>query len=118
MPLGAVNLAGVLTLSLALATMLDRGAAVSPPAPHRLMSLIARSQPVREEGTEPTRADFVDWVTTNIAGCMKGKVAIITGANTGIGFEVSRLLAGPARATTIMACRRMEACSAAADCIR
>ena len=37
----------------------------------------------------------------------KGKVAIITGANTGLGYETALALAGK-EATVILACRNME----------
>jgi len=44
---------------------------------------------------------------------LRGKVALITGANTGLGFETARQLA-LANATVILACRDMGKCSAAA----
>ncbi len=46
------------------------------------------------------------WTTNNIPN-MKGKTVIITGANSGIGYEAARALAAK-DATVIMACRSME----------
>jgi len=45
-----------------------------------------------------------------------GKTAIITGSNSGIGFETAKALAGKG-ATVIMACRDMQKCSWATDAI-
>ncbi len=46
------------------------------------------------------------WTTENIPN-MQGKIVIITGANSGIGYEAARALAAK-RATVIMACRNLE----------
>ncbi len=48
---------------------------------------------------------------------LSGKRVIVTGANTGIGFETARALAG-AGATVVLACRRLETGNAAAQRIR
>lgn len=48
---------------------------------------------------------------------MSGKVILVTGANTGIGFETARQLAKQ-RATVVMACRSTSRCDAAAASIR
>ena len=45
------------------------------------------------------------WVRNNAP--LRGKVFIITGANTGLGYETARALAAR-QATVIMACRSME----------
>lgn len=46
-----------------------------------------------------------------------GRVAIVTGANSGIGWEAARALAGKG-ATVIMACRNIAAANSAADKIK
>jgi len=46
-----------------------------------------------------------------------GRTAVVTGANVGLGLEVSRALAG-AGATVLMACRNMEKAGVAAEGIR
>jgi len=51
------------------------------------------------------------------AGSLEGKTAIVTGANSGIGFETAKALAA-AGATVILACRRPASCAAAAESIR
>ncbi len=43
-----------------------------------------------------------------------GKVAVITGANSGLGFSTAKALAG-AGATTVLACRSQAQCQVAAD---
>ena len=48
---------------------------------------------------------------------LSGKRVIVTGANTGIGFETARALAG-AGATVVLACRSLETGNAAAQRIR
>lgn len=47
----------------------------------------------------------------------RGKTAVVTGANTGLGFQVARLLAGHG-ADVVMACRNETKADAAADRIR
>lgn len=48
---------------------------------------------------------------------LNGKTAIVTGANSGLGFETSKALAG-AGAEVIMACRNQDKAQAAADAIQ
>jgi NAD(P)-dependent dehydrogenase (short-subunit alcohol dehydrogenase family) len=48
---------------------------------------------------------------------LSGKTFIVTGANSGIGFEASRALAAK-RATVVLACRSLEKGKAAVDAIR
>jgi retinol dehydrogenase-12 len=48
---------------------------------------------------------------------LKGKVAVVTGANTGLGFGSAKALAG-AGAHTVLACRSTKKCEAAAKRIR
>lgn len=52
------------------------------------------------------------WVRSDV--CLKGKTAIITGANTGIGFETALDLA-KRQARIIIACRNVEKGQAARD---
>jgi NAD(P)-dependent dehydrogenase (short-subunit alcohol dehydrogenase family) len=56
------------------------------------------------------------WTTKNIPD-QSGKIVIVTGANSGIGYEVSRALAHKG-ATVIMACRSLEKGETAAQQIR
>lgn len=56
------------------------------------------------------------WTTANIPD-QSGKVAIVTGANSGIGYETAKALAAKG-ATVIMACRNLEKAHAAADKIK
>jgi NAD(P)-dependent dehydrogenase (short-subunit alcohol dehydrogenase family) len=56
------------------------------------------------------------WTTHNIPD-QSGKIAIVTGANSGIGYEAARALALRG-ATVIMACRSLEKGKDAADRIR
>lgn len=57
-----------------------------------------------------------DWNTAKL-GDQTGRVAIVTGANSGIGFETARALANKG-ATVIMACRNLGKASPKADEIR
>jgi NAD(P)-dependent dehydrogenase (short-subunit alcohol dehydrogenase family) len=45
---------------------------------------------------------------------LRGKVAVVTGANTGLGFSTAMALAS-AGATTVLACRSQAQCQAAAN---
>lgn len=56
------------------------------------------------------------WTTAKIPD-QSGKVAIVTGANSGIGYETVKALAAKG-ATVIMACRNLEKAHAAADKIK
>ena len=58
----------------------------------------------------------IPWTTEDIPD-QSGKIAIVTGANSGIGFETARLLALHG-AAVIMACRNLEKGQAAVDQIR
>lgn len=55
--------------------------------------------------------------TENSVPDMSGKVVIVTGANSGIGFETARVLAAQG-AEVVMACRNLEKAGAAAEQIR
>jgi len=57
-----------------------------------------------------------DWNAEAI-GDQSGRVAIVTGSNSGIGFETARVLAGRG-ATVVMACRNLEKASPKAGEIR
>ncbi len=57
-----------------------------------------------------------NWIAENIPD-LSGKVAIVTGANSGIGYEMARALARKG-ATTILACRSQEKGEAAVQQIR
>lgn len=56
------------------------------------------------------------WTEDNIPS-MQDKIAIVTGANSGIGYETTRALAQHG-ATVVMACRNMEKAERAAEQIR
>ncbi len=56
------------------------------------------------------------WTAQNIPP-QGGRVAIVTGANSGIGYETAKALAAKG-ATVVMACRNLEKANAAADKIR
>lgn len=55
------------------------------------------------------------WVRNNSS--LKDKIFIITGANTGLGYETTKALI-KRQATVIMACRSEEKCKEAIDLIR
>lgn len=57
-----------------------------------------------------------DW-SAEALGDQSGRVAIVTGSNSGIGFETARVLAGKG-ATLVMACRNLEKANPKADEIR
>ena len=56
------------------------------------------------------------WSTTDIPD-LTGRVAIVTGANAGLGLEITKGLAG-AGATVVMACRNLAKAEAAAELVR
>lgn len=56
------------------------------------------------------------WTTKDIPD-LSGKVAVVTGANAGLGLEVTKGLAG-AGATVVMACRNLDKAEAAAAQVR
>ena len=56
------------------------------------------------------------WTETDIPD-LRGRTAVVTGASTGLGFEVARQLSGHG-ATVIMACRNTARAETAADRIR
>ncbi len=56
------------------------------------------------------------WTTTDIPD-LSGRVAIVTGANAGLGLEITKGLAG-AGATVVMACRNLDKAEAAAAQVR
>jgi len=55
---------------------------------------------------------MADYWTLSKAADQTGRTAIVTGANTGIGYEIALALAGKG-ATTILACRNLEKADAA-----
>jgi len=57
-----------------------------------------------------------DWSAETL-GDQSGRIAIVTGSNSGIGFETTRMLAGKG-ATVVMACRNLEKANPKADEIR
>ncbi len=57
-----------------------------------------------------------DWSEADVPD-VSGKIAIVTGANSGIGYETARVLAQRG-ATVIMACRNLEKANRAAEQIR
>jgi protochlorophyllide reductase len=58
----------------------------------------------------------VSWTTDDMP-VLTGKVAVVTGANSGLGLEISTRLADHG-ATVVMACRNISKAEAAADAIR
>ena len=56
------------------------------------------------------------WTRADIPA-LQGRTAVVTGANSGLGFETSKALAG-AGATVVMACRNPDKADAAADAVR
>ncbi|MGB3052569.1 MAG: SDR family NAD(P)-dependent oxidoreductase [Polyangiales bacterium] len=57
-----------------------------------------------------------DW-SAEALGDQSGRIAIVTGSNSGIGFETARVLAGKG-ATVVMACRNLEKANPKAEEIR
>lgn len=57
------------------------------------------------------------WGWVRNTSSLKGKIFIITGANTGLGFEATKALV-KRQATVIMACRNLDRAKAAAAAIR
>ncbi|NNE18653.1 MAG: SDR family NAD(P)-dependent oxidoreductase, partial [Myxococcales bacterium] len=57
-----------------------------------------------------------DW-SADALGDQSGRIAIVTGSNSGIGFETARVLATKG-ATVVMACRNLEKANPKADEIR
>lgn len=57
------------------------------------------------------------WTVSNDMSDQTGRVAIVTGANSGIGYETAKALAEKG-ATVIMACRNLEKANTAAGKIR
>lgn len=57
-----------------------------------------------------------NWTLANIPN-LEGKVAVVTGANAGLGLEITKGLAG-AGARVIMACRNQSKADAAAELVR
>ena len=57
-----------------------------------------------------------NWNETDIPS-LTGKTALITGANSGLGYELSRMLAAKG-ARVLMACRSAERCTAAINKIK
>jgi NAD(P)-dependent dehydrogenase (short-subunit alcohol dehydrogenase family) len=50
--------------------------------------------------------------TTDLIPDLSGKIVIVTGANSGLGFEAAKVLAGK-RATVVLACRNLQKAAAA-----
>jgi NAD(P)-dependent dehydrogenase (short-subunit alcohol dehydrogenase family) len=59
---------------------------------------------------------MIDWTEAQMPD-LSGKTFVVTGANSGIGYEASRALAAR-RATVVLACRNLEKGQAAIDAIR
>lgn len=57
------------------------------------------------------------WGWVRNQSSLKGKIFIITGANTGLGYETTKALV-KRQATVILACRNMEKAKAAVSKIR
>jgi NAD(P)-dependent dehydrogenase (short-subunit alcohol dehydrogenase family) len=77
-----------------------------------LYLLVRKQQQTKQRGTSAGDA----WTTDNVPD-QTGKVAIVTGANSGIGFENALELAQKG-ATVVMACRSLPKAEAAAQQIR
>ncbi|WP_368861255.1 SDR family NAD(P)-dependent oxidoreductase [Frankia sp. AgB32] len=63
-----------------------------------------------------TRSDRQPWTLADVPD-QDGRTAVVTGADSGIGFEIARVLAGSG-ATVVMACRDLDLAERAADRIR
>jgi NAD(P)-dependent dehydrogenase (short-subunit alcohol dehydrogenase family) len=64
-------------------------------------------------GSNPSSASPGDWTETSVPS-LAGRVAVVTGANTGIGYETARVLAQRG-ATVVLACRSDTRAQAAAE---
>ncbi|MEH0929749.1 oxidoreductase [Micromonospora sp. CPCC 205558] len=80
-----------------------------------------RAQTVGDEravpGPSPGAAHPADGETTRTPGDLRGKFAVVTGANTGLGYQTARQLTAMG-ATVVLACRHPGRMRTAADAIR
>lgn len=68
------------------------------------------------KGSEDTQESIMGWNESNIAD-QSGKTFIVTGANSGIGFEAARVLADKG-ATVVLACRSADRGQQALDAVK